>query len=92
MLIKEKTLEVWQGENRIFNTTIDLPSQGNYFLHIDNLENRKVNKYAMKIETYIYGQTIFDGDTTIFDLVNDTETVFDKIGEFGQNPEGDVEL
>ena len=90
--IKEKTLEVWQGEERVFHAIIDLPSQGNYFLHIDNLENRKVNKYAMKIETYIYGQTIFDGDTTIFDLVNDTETVFDKIGEFGQNPEGDVEL
>lgn len=90
--IKEKSLEVWQGETRIFHAIIDLQSQGDFFLHIDNLENRPVNKYAMKIETFIYGQTIFDGDTTIFDLVNDTETVFDQIGEFGRKTEGDVEL
>lgn len=90
--IKEKSMEVWQGENRIFHAIVDLQSQGNFFLHVDNLENRKVNKYAMKIETFIYGQTIFDGDTTIFDLVNDTETVFDRIGEFGRETEGNVEL
>ncbi len=79
--IKEKTLEVWQGETRVFHAIINLQSQGNFFLHIDNLENRKVNKYAMKIETFIYGQTIFDGDTTVFDLLAQTETQFDLITE-----------
>ena len=79
--IKEKSLEVWQGEIRVFHAIIDLQSQGDFFLHIDNLENRKVNKYAMRLETFIYGQTIFDGDTTIFDLLNQTETQFDLIKE-----------
>lgn len=85
--IKEETLEVWQNENRIFHAVIDLQNNGDFFFHVDNLENRKINKYAMKVETFIYGQTIFDGDTTIFDLVNQTETVFDKIGEVERETE-----
>lgn len=87
--IKEETLEVWQGEKRIFHAIIDLQNNGNYYFHVDNLENRKINKYAMKIETFTYGQT---KPTTIIDLVNQTETVFNSIGEFGRITEGNVEL